>query len=62
MLDLMAIGILVWKLHAALHAFCYELYSAARCDIDVVMDWTRPLFWDIMDFCEVLVALGQLVL
>ena len=62
MLDLMAIGILVGNLHAVMHAFCYEVYSAARDDWDEVTRWARPFYWIIEDQLWIFIAVGQLVL
>ena len=66
MLDLMAIGILVWNLfmtlHAGMHALCYEVYSAAREGLDEVFRWIRPYFRIIEDQFWILIAMGQLVL
>ena len=60
MLALMAI--LAVRVHAALHALCYEIYSAARDDLDEVFRWVRPYYRSIEDQFWVLIAMGQLVL
>ena len=62
MLDLMAIGIIVWNLHVALHALLYMFYREARDFWDNVTRWFRPYFWIIEDQFWILIAVGQLVL
>ena len=62
MLDLMAIGILVWNLHVVLHALLYMFYREARDIWDNVTRWLRPYFWIIEDQFWILIAVGQLVL
>ena len=58
----MAIGIFVVNLHAVLHAFWYEVHSAACEDWDEVTRWARPYYWMIEDQLWILIAMGQLVL
>ena len=53
---------LFMTLHAGLHALCYEVYSAARDDLDEVTRWARPYYWIIEDQFWILIAVGQLVL
>ena len=58
----MAILVLLKKMHAAVHALLYEIYSAARDDWDEVIRRARPYYWILEDQFWIFIAVGQLVL